>query len=257
MSQSVNYDEVAASYDRRYDNTQYPGTEDALREHVANTPGLEILEVGCGTGYWLSLLLDWGARLTGLDSSTGMLERAAERVPKAQLVRGRAESLPFPAQSFDRVFCVNAFHHFSDKAGFLREAARVLRPEGRLFTVGMDPQRALDRWYIYEYFEGTRALDERRFPACDEICASMRAAGFIDCRHFEVERIDVRKPAREAIAAGALDRHSTSQLTILSREAYERGVARIHAELASHEARGESFRLHADVHLFGTLASLP
>ena len=257
MRRPVNYDEVAASYDRRYEHTRYPGTEDALREHVADTPGLDVLEVGCGTGYWLSLLLDWGARLTGLDASAGMLERAAQRAPHARLVRGMAESLPFATASFDRLFCVNAFHHFGDKAAFVREAARVLRPEGRLLTVGMDPRRGLDRWYIYEYFHAARALDELRFPATQEIQAALTRAGFVGCRDFEVERIDVRKPARAAIDAGLLDRHSTSQLGLLSDRDYQDGVARIHAELARCEVRGETFWLRADLHLFGTLASLP
>ncbi len=48
------------------------------------------------------------------------------------LVRGVAEFLPFPENTFDLVICKGAIDHFADRASFIREAVRVLKPDGRL-----------------------------------------------------------------------------------------------------------------------------
>ena len=56
MDRSVDYDHIARTYDRRYQEYQYPGVEQALLQFAASRPGLQVLEVGCGTGHWLGLL---------------------------------------------------------------------------------------------------------------------------------------------------------------------------------------------------------
>jgi ubiquinone/menaquinone biosynthesis C-methylase UbiE len=253
----MNYDEVAPRFDRRYEQTQYPGTEAALQEHIADLPGLAVLEVGCGTGYWLSILLERGLRVEGLDPSRGMLERASQRAPGARLVLGSAEALPYPPGTFDRICCINAFHHFSDPQRFLHEAARVLQPGGRLFTVGLDPHAGHDHWYVYDYFAGTRELDLQRYPRAVDIHAGMAAAGFSHFETFEVERLELRRSAREALDHGMLDKHATSQLGILTDREFSDGISHVLSDLAQAEARDEKLWLNADLRLYGTLGILP
>ena len=54
---AANYDAIAAGYDRRYALHEYAGVRDALLRFVAEpAPAGAVVEVGCGTGYWLSLL---------------------------------------------------------------------------------------------------------------------------------------------------------------------------------------------------------
>src|SRR5688572_11407929 len=118
MSQSnwpVNYDQIAQTYDRRYERNDYADVERALQEFVGNQPELCVLEVGCGTGHWLQALQMSGSYVTGLDFSAKMLARAQKRLPEIDLIRGRANYLPWSTASFDRVFCINAIHHFPDK----------------------------------------------------------------------------------------------------------------------------------------------
>ncbi len=117
MSRTADYDSIASQYDRRYEDQSYEGIEQALLAFVSGTEALNVLEVGCGTGHWLVLLATHARWLAGIDPSAAMLGRARQASHGACLVRGQAEGLPWATGNFDRVFCVNAFHHFSEKAG--------------------------------------------------------------------------------------------------------------------------------------------
>jgi len=170
-------------------------------------------------------------------------------------VSGTAERLPFQGGTFDRVFCINAFHHFPDKQGFLADALRVLRPGGRLMTIGLDPHAGLDRWCIYDYFQETLDLDKARYPAAGQIREWMSATGFTDCHTIEAQHIVQRLVAREAVATGRLDKSVTSQLAILTDDEYARGIRRIREDVGTAEARGETLYLDSDLRLYATFGS--
>ena len=95
----------------------------------------DVLDVGCGTGAVLELLHGEypEKHLTGLDLTPRMIEAAcAKRLENVCFVVGDAEALPFESQSFGAVLCSNSFHHYPHPEKFFSEAARVLRPGGRL-----------------------------------------------------------------------------------------------------------------------------
>jgi ubiquinone/menaquinone biosynthesis C-methylase UbiE len=98
---------------------------------------VEVLDIGCGEGRLVGEIAAAGAHVTGIDPNPSVLERARAMVPGANFVRAGAEALPFRPSSFDVVVVVNALHHvpvdLMDRA--LAEAARVLRPAGRLVVV--------------------------------------------------------------------------------------------------------------------------
>jgi SAM-dependent methyltransferase len=250
MVRRVDYDEIASTYDRRYDRNAYPGTENTLRGLCAD-PNAAILEVGCGTGHWLHLFEKWGQRAIGLDLSQEMLDRAPRRV-----ARGRAEALPFGDACFDGIACVNALHHFDVKSDFIAEARRTLRPGRRLMVIGLDPHVAAS-WFIYEYFEETLDLDLARYPSGELIRSWMNEAGFVDCSTTEAERISKRMPARRALARGLVDKAVTSQLAILSDREYKKGIARIEAAADAAEKRGEDLELWIDLPLYVTAGNVP
>ena len=257
VTRRVDYDQIAATYDRRYQQNDYSGVEAALIAFVGEHVDQRVLEVGCGTGHWLGLLCDSGTRVTGLDVSAQMLAYARTRAPKAALAQGSAEHLPWASDSFDRVFCINAFHHFQDKVAFLTEAMRVLRPSGLMMTVGLDPHAGVDRWYIYEYFENALEIDRRRYPASRQIREWMQAAGFDDCVTREIQHMPVRLAAREALEQGRLEKSATSQLSVLTDEEYRRGIDRVREAIESAEVRGESLYLGADLRLYATFGAVP
>ncbi len=253
MDRSVDYDQIAATYDRRYERNAYRGVERALFDFVGAPREQRILEVGCGTGYWLSLLERRGFSAAGLDASPQMLQRVSRRLLKPAIVCGRAEQLPWESRCFDRLVCINAFHHFRDKQAFLSEARRVLREKGGLMTVGLDPHTALDRWFIYEYFDGVLEFDKRRFLPTHRIRELMRASGFGRCCTIEVQHAPLRLSGREAVEQGRLDRTATSQLVALTQAEYERGINRLWRDIETAEARGERLELVSNLRLYATI----
>ena len=103
---------------RNEQENDYSGVEAALIAFVAEHSDQRVLEVGCGTGHWLRSLDGAGIRVTGADASARMLAHARVKAPRAALVQAAAERLPWTSESFDRVFCINALHHFQDKTHF-------------------------------------------------------------------------------------------------------------------------------------------
>jgi SAM-dependent methyltransferase len=251
MTERVDYDRIAAVYETRYERNDYEGVQRALAAFVTSGPraGQRILEVGCGTGRWLRFLRDDGIEVIGLDPSQGMLQHARTRLPDARLVRARAETLPCATASVDRLFCINALHHFTNHLAFFREARRVLRDDGGLLTVGLDPHPGRDRWWIYDYFPSAFDEDRRRYLAAGTIRELMAAVGFARCETHEVQHRPTEMTVSEAARRGFLDRTSTSQLMIVSDTEYAAGLQRIHDADA---APSNGAVLRADLRLYGT-----
>jgi ubiquinone/menaquinone biosynthesis C-methylase UbiE len=235
----------------------YSGVEAALIAFVGEHFDQRVLEVGCGTGHWLRSFDGTGIRVTGLDASAQMLAYAKAQAPRAALAQGYAERLPWASESFDRVFCINALHHFLDKIAFLMEAMRVLRPGGLIMTVGLDPHAGVDQWYIYEYFDNVLEIDQRRYPATSQIREWLWAVGFADCVTREIQHLPVRLGAQAALEQGRLDKSLTSQLSVLTDEEYRQGVDRVREAAESAEVRGESLYLTADLRLYATFGAVP
>jgi ubiquinone/menaquinone biosynthesis C-methylase UbiE len=250
----VDYDRIASNYDRRYQTDRYPDAERMLKEWIGSSPG-RLLEVGCGTGYWLSALAGPGRTLLGLDRSGAMLAIARRTAPDARLVRGEAMGLPFADRSVEALLCMNALHHFPDKPGFLAEAARVLAPGGAFCTIGLDPHRGEPRWAVYDYFEGTRAADLERYPSCVEIRRWLEDSGFTSCSTRPAQHIRSSTPAVAALRSPMMRKDGTSQLALLSDAAYERGIAAIRADAEHARAAGRQRVLETDLELIATLAT--
>ncbi|MDQ2914384.1 MAG: class I SAM-dependent methyltransferase [Chloroflexota bacterium] len=120
---------------------------------VGADPHDVVLDVATGTGLVARALhVRYGCEVVGLDRSADMLGAAAARDGHIPLVRARAESLPFPDESFDHLTFTYLLRYVDDPAAVMRELARVVRPGGRIvaldFGVPANPiLRAL--WRIY------------------------------------------------------------------------------------------------------------
>lgn len=247
--QRVDYDRVAPTYHRRFEKDRPRPTASALRALTRETGAGRVLEVGCGTAYWLAGLRWTADKLYGLDHSAGMLVQANVGRERLLLVQGRAGQLPFASASFDLVYCVNAIHHFDHQRAFIFEAERLLRPGGSLAIVGMDPRAHRHKWYIYDYFDGTYAVDLARFPTWRTVMDWMISAGYRGVELRPVERIEDHKQGQEVLEDPFLRKDAASQLSLQSDEAYAAGLARIRAALAAAEAAAKNLLFPVDISL--------
>ncbi|HSK15774.1 MAG TPA: class I SAM-dependent methyltransferase [Gaiellaceae bacterium] len=166
----------------------------ALAAGSAVRPGDEVLDACCGTGD-LALAAELaGGRVTGLDFSERMLERARRKSATVRWLRGDVMALPFEDASFDAATVGFGIRNVDDLEGGLRELARVLRPGARLACLEITRPRGALRPFFRLWFDGVVPLlgrllpggaaytylpaSVRRFPGPDDLAVVMRRAGF-------------------------------------------------------------------------------
>jgi len=118
--------------------------EEAIRAALSDKPFRSLLDLGTGTGRMLELFGKEIERGLGLDLSLDMLLLARDRLERAgfrhcSVRQGDIYDLPLGNDSFDVVILHQVLHFLDDGARAIREAARVLRPGGRLLVVDFAP----------------------------------------------------------------------------------------------------------------------
>ena len=137
------------------------------------------LDVGCGTGMSTIALTEIATSIIGADISPAMLSQAPEH-PRIRYVETSAEALPFADQSADLITVFIAFH-WLDRARFLAEARRILRPGGALvichhgFQGQMKENADFRRWCSDIYYPRYPNPPRNREPLED---ADARQHGF-------------------------------------------------------------------------------
>jgi ArsR family transcriptional regulator len=116
--------------------------EAALRALVPDDASARLLDIGTGTGGVLELLAPHVAQGLGVDASKTMLALARARLARAGLTHCAVRladmyRLPLADASFDLAVLQMVLHYAEDPAGVLAEAARVLRPAGRLIVIDL------------------------------------------------------------------------------------------------------------------------
>jgi ubiquinone/menaquinone biosynthesis C-methylase UbiE/DNA-binding transcriptional ArsR family regulator len=135
----------AAEWDRiRKLHVADASVEEAIRSALGDKPFRSLLDLGTGTGRMLELFGAEIERGLGLDLSLDMLLLARDRLERAGLKhcsvrQGDIYDLPLGNDSFDVVILHQVLHFLDDGARAIREAARVLRPGGRLLVVDFAP----------------------------------------------------------------------------------------------------------------------
>jgi ubiquinone/menaquinone biosynthesis C-methylase UbiE/DNA-binding transcriptional ArsR family regulator len=149
----------AAEWDRiRKLHVADEAVEDAIRAALSDKPFRSLLDLGTGTGRMLEMFGPDIERGLGLDLSLDMLLLARDRLERAGLrncsVRqGDIYDLPLANDSFDVVIVHQVLHFLDDGARAIREAARVLRPGGRLLVVDFAPH---EQEFLREQFAHRR-----------------------------------------------------------------------------------------------------
>jgi SAM-dependent methyltransferase len=131
----------AGQWDRLRD--ELFGADFALGALVGLVPDSWVVgDLGCGTGATTARLAPHVARVIGVDASAEMLAAAGQRVagcPNVDLRHGTLEALPIDRAALDAAVMMLVLHHLPTPGGALAEAARVVKPGGRLLLVDMLP----------------------------------------------------------------------------------------------------------------------
>jgi demethylmenaquinone methyltransferase / 2-methoxy-6-polyprenyl-1,4-benzoquinol methylase len=167
-----------------------------LTVRAAVRPGDRVLDACCGTGDLALEAQRAGARVTGLDFSERMLERARRKSAAVEWVRGDVLALPFSDGSFDAVTVGFGIRNVEDVEAGLGELARVLRSGGRLGCLEITRPRGVLRPFFAVWFDGLVPLagkvlpggaayaylpaSVRRFPGPQDLAEVMRRAGFAE-----------------------------------------------------------------------------
>jgi demethylmenaquinone methyltransferase / 2-methoxy-6-polyprenyl-1,4-benzoquinol methylase len=162
-------------------------------------PGDRVLDACCGTGELALAALAEGGRVTGVDFSDRMLERARRKSAAIEWVRGDLLALPFEDASFDAVTVGFGVRNVEDLGGALCELRRVLRPGGRLGILELVRPRGPLALFYRVWFDGLIPLagrlvpggsaysylpaSVRRFPGPAELSAQLEDAGFGEIAH--------------------------------------------------------------------------
>ena len=107
----------------------------SMISHLKKAPNKKLLEVGCGMGTDSFVLANNGFDVTGIDLSTGHLKLAKKLfhlfTQKGTIMKGNAEILPFPDNSFGCVYSYGVLHHTPKTEKSIKDIFRVLLPGGR------------------------------------------------------------------------------------------------------------------------------
>ena len=133
----------AGSYDRE-PNPMLALEQRILEPLLPPLKGLDIVDIGCGTGRWLQIAKDAGARkLLGIDLSPEMLDRAQAKLGDATtLWCGEYANAPIAKASADLILCNFVLSYINDPAAFLTFAATGLRSGRSLFLTDLHPATA-------------------------------------------------------------------------------------------------------------------
>jgi len=193
------FDRIAPVYDAM-NRVMTAGLDRRWRAETARavvSPGDRVLDACCGTGDLaiasLRLLGSTG-KVTGLDFSERMLERAGAKSDEIEWIQGDALALPFADGSFDAATVGFGVRNLDDLEAGLRELRRVLRPGGRVGILEIIRPRGLLRPFYKLWFDGLVPLagkllpggsaytylpaSVRRFPGAKELAELMQKAGF-------------------------------------------------------------------------------
>lgn len=139
---------TAAAFDRRTE-----GRFDALGVPAFSRvePGAIVVEVGAGTGNFLTLFADIASRLIAVDLTPAMLAQALVRTPRIEAIVADGAHLPLESGSIDLVASAQSLHHIWEPLHIIKEMKRVMAPGGRVLIVD---QAAPER------FEQATAMNE-------------------------------------------------------------------------------------------------
>jgi cytosine/adenosine deaminase-related metal-dependent hydrolase/SAM-dependent methyltransferase len=143
LSSADGYRIWARSYDHEL-NPMLSLEKRFLEPLLPNVAGLDVSDLGCGTGRWLEILKDSRPRsLFGVDSSPEMLRVARSKLgPAARFLKADCSSARLGSACADLILCNFLLSYIEDASSFLTNARTMLRDGGSLFLTDLHPETA-------------------------------------------------------------------------------------------------------------------
>lgn len=112
-------------------------------------PPLDVVDFGCGTGVLSVEMARWAKKVTAIDANNEVLEKARERAERegvrhVHFIREDLHALSLPSSKHDLVVISQSLHHVEDPKTVLAEAARILKPNGRIVLLELMPHE--EKW---------------------------------------------------------------------------------------------------------------
>ncbi|MBI2791411.1 MAG: methyltransferase domain-containing protein [Gammaproteobacteria bacterium] len=142
-------------FDKLADVQEYNVFTDEANQKIIDTAielaqlkkGMQVLDLGCGSGIFTQLLQQNGLQCVGLDLSQKLLRLGKQQTAGIDFLQADVEALPFADNSVDRIMLSCLVHHLPNPALCAKEVFRVLKPGGRF--VAFDPNRLNPFMYLY------------------------------------------------------------------------------------------------------------
>jgi len=218
--------------------------EPELRRAIASlalTPGMHVLDAGCGTGAmlpWLHEAVQPGGTAIGIDLAFAHTRAArATNPPTIPIVLADLTAPPLKKASLDLVWSVNTLHHLKEPSEGLRALSALVRPGGRIvigqssflpdMLFGWDSRlERLTHEAVGMYYRERYALTEQELSGIRSLVGTLRSAALsnVSARTFVIERISPLAAADEEYLAEAIFRDTWGERLrpYLSADDYER-----------------------------------
>ncbi|WP_432368643.1 malonyl-ACP O-methyltransferase BioC [Pantoea allii] len=235
---------AASQYDHHAELQRLSG--DALLVWAPARTGLQVLDAGCGTGWYSRIWHERGKQVTALDLSAQMLHQARQNGVAHHYLAGDIDALPLANQCVDLVWSNLVVQWSEDLQGALTQFNRVLKPGGCLLFSTLSAGSLHEVHQAWSHLDGS--LHANRFLPAQEIAAACEAQ-HLHChaQTFILHFPDALSAMRSLKGIGATHLHSGRSACLLTRQRL--------AQLEAHWPRDEQgFRLSYHV-MFGVTKS--
>ncbi len=199
-----------------------------LSQILPELPGLDVVDVGCGTGRWLERIAHQAPRsLTGIDASPQMLDRASGKLGKyATLLVGNANLLPLANSSADIILASFLVSYLSNLSAFVAEVRRIARDASQVYVTDVHPDTAASCNWKRAFRVGSTWVEMTTYAhSLQQVISSFEASGFeVACLFqpsFGAPELEILRKAGRLESFSAADRPAiyVLQLRLAKRQA--------------------------------------
>lgn len=154
-----------------------------------------VLEIGCGEGYGITLLLKNDINLTVLDKSKTVLKSIKKRHPKVNTIHSKIPPLSkIKDESYDCVISFQVIEHIKDANFYLEEIQRILKPKGKAFITTPNALKTIAKnpWHYKEYtYNEMESLIKHKFSNYEikGLNGNAKTEAYYELNEYSVNRI--------------------------------------------------------------------